>query len=195
MKSLWEGLFKRNPVFVLLLGLVPAVAVTSTAYNGWVLGLVTATVLVVSSMLNYLLTPMVPQNARVVLRMAILIVLVVFSHSVLLTRNPQIVAQLGIFLPLIVANSLVLQTCEQEKSLGTVTLRALGQGLGFLLALVLIGVIREFLGFGTILGTQVVRGSLPPLALASSVPGGLIILGLLLALVNKFTGQGGELHD
>jgi electron transport complex protein RnfE len=195
MKSLWEGLFKRNPVFVLLLGLVPAVAVTSTAYNGWVLGLVTAIVLVVSSMLNYLLTPMVPQNARVVLRMAILIVLVVFSHSVLLTRNPQIVAQLGIFLPLIVANSLVLQTCEQEKSLGTVTLRALGQGLGFLLALVLIGVIREFLGFGTILGTQVVRGSLPPLALASSVPGGLIILGLLLALVNKFTGQGGELHD
>ncbi len=195
MKSLWEGLFKRNPVFVLLLGLVPAVAVTSTAYNGWVLGLVTAIVLVVSSMLNYLLTSMVPQNARVVLRMAILIVLVVFSHSVLLTRNPQIVAQLGIFLPLIVANSLVLQTCEQEKSLGTVTLRALGQGLGFLLALVLIGVIREFLGFGTILGTQVVRGSLPPLALASSVPGGLIILGLLLALVNKFTGQGGELHD
>lgn len=195
METLWEGLFKKNPVFVLLLGLVPAVAVTSTAYNGWVLGLITAIVLVLSTMLNYLLQPLVPQNARIVLRMAILIVLLVVSYGLLSSWNPQIVAQLGIFLPLLVVDSLVLQTFDQERSFGATALYSLGQGLGFLIALVLIGVIREFLGFGTIFGAEIVQGSLPPMALASSVPGGLIILGLLLALVNKFTGQGGELHD
>lgn len=195
MKTLWEGIFKKNPVFVLLLGLVPAVAVTSTAQNGWTLGLITAIVLVLSSIINFLLLPVVPQNVRAVLQMAILIVLVVISHSLLLELNPQVVAQLGIFLPLIAVSSLSFQAGDQSKSFGTTVVNALGQGLGFLLALVVIGVIREFLGFGTIFGAQVVASSLPPMSLASSVPGGLIIIGLLLALANKLTGQGGELHD
>ena len=195
MKTLWEGIFKKNPVFVLLLGLVPAVAVTSTAQNGWALGLITAIVLVLSSIINFLLLPVVPQNVRAVLQMAILIVLVVISHSLLVELNPQVVAQLGIFLPLIAVSSLSFQTGDQSKSFGTTVVKALGQGLGFLLALVVIGVVREFLGFGTIFGAQVVASSLPPMSLASSVPGGLIIIGLLLALANKLTGQGGELHD
>lgn len=195
MKTLWEGIFKQNPVFVLLLGLVPAVAIASTAQNGWVLGLVTVIVLVLGTIINFFLRPLVPQNIRPVLQMAVSIVLVVLSHSLLVRVNPQIVAQLGIFLPLIVANSLLFTVQEEQEDLATTILETLGQGLGFLVALVLIGVVREFLGQGAIFGTQILRGSLPPLALANSVPGGLIVVGLLMALVNKLTGQGGEFHD
>lgn len=195
MKNLWEGLFKKNPVFILLLGLVPAVAITSTANNGLVLGLVTAGVLFVASIINYALTPVVPVNARSVIKAAVLIVLTVIAHGMLLNLNPQIVADLGIFLPLIVVNSLMFQSFAEERDFGSVVQKAIGQGLGFILALVFIGVLREFLGFGTIFGSQIINTSLPPLALASSVPGGLIIVGLLLALVNKITGQGGELHE
>lgn len=195
MKTLWEGIFKKNPVFVLLLGLVPAVAITSTAQNGWVLGLVTAIVLVLGSIINFFLAPVVPQNVRTIVQMAVSIILVVLSHSVLVKVNPQVVAQLGIFLPLIVVNTLFVYRWEEQEDLTTVVLNAFGQGLGFILALVVIGVVREFLGMGTIFGSQVLTGSLPPMSLASSVPGGLIIVGLLLALVNKLTGRGGELHD
>lgn len=195
MKALWEGIFKKNPVFVLLLGLVPAVAIASTAQNGWVLGLVTAVVLILGTMINFFLTPLVPKNIRTVIQMAVSIILVVLSHSILVKISPQIVAQLGIFLPLIVVNTLFCYKVEEQEDFATATLRALGQGIGFLLALVVVGTIREFLAFGTIFGSQILKGSLPPMALASGAPGGLIIVGILLALVNKLTGQGGELHD
>lgn len=195
MRNLWEGLFKKNPVFVLVLGLVPAVAITSTAMNGWVLGLITAAIFVVGTVVNYALAPYVPGNARWAMQVVSLIVLIVVVYSALLALNPQLVARLGIFLPLIVVNSMVLQPCDREKPFSQAVLTAVGQGMGFILALVLIGAIREFLGFGAVFGRQLIEASLPPMALASSVPGGMIVVGLLMAVVNKLTGQGGELHD
>lgn len=195
MKALWEGLIKKNPVFVLALGLVPAVAITTTAANGLALGLITAVVLLVASMINYVLVPIMPRNNRMVLRGLILIVIVVVLYNILLGTNPSLVASLGIFLPLIAVSSLVLQDSEAKSSFNQVVLGDLGQGLGSTLALIVIGVIREFLGLGSIFGKQIVTGALPPMSLANSVPGGLIIVGLLLALVNKVSKQGGELHD
>lgn len=195
MKYVWEGLFKKNPVLVLALGLVPAVAVTTTAANGLTLGLITAIIWLVATALDQVVVPLVPANAKLAVRVLVLIVLVVIAYGVLLGQNPGIVASLGIFLPLLVVNDFMLQAQQQEGNFQEAMLNALGQGLGFALALLVIGVVREFLGQGSIFGTQILTGSLAPMALANSVPGGMIIVGLLMALVNKVTKQGGELHD
>lgn len=195
MKHLWEGLFRKNPVFVLALGLVPAVAVTTTAVNGLVLGLITTGVLLVGTVINHLVAEVIWKNVLFSARVLVMIVLVVTAYGILLGQNPGLVASLGIFLPLMAVGDILLRTEENEESFGTIILRALGQGLGFALALVVIGVIREFLAEGAVFGQQLLTGELPPMAIASSVPGGLIIVGLLMALVNKTTKQGGEFHD
>lgn len=195
MKILWEGLFRKNPVLVLMLGLVPAIAVASTAERGMTLGIATAAVFVVAVIADYVLLPRFPKNTRPVVKFAILILLTVFVHSLLLDWKPHLVADLGIFLPLIVVNRMLLQGPAEDQCLGEVMLHAIGQSLGFIMALLVIGALREFLSLGTIFGNSLISASLPPLALAGSVPGGMIIVGLLLALTNKITGQGGELHD
>lgn len=195
MKVLWDGLLIKNPVFVLLLGLVPAVAVASTAERGWLIGLATAVIFLVITVLDSLFLKAVPGYVRPIVKFGVLVVLTVFLHSLLLGWNPQFVAQLGIFLPLIVANRMLFGEVSSEQSSGQVIMEAVGQSLGLILALVVIGAIREVLGFGTIFGTQLFGSSLPPLATARTVPGGMIIVGLLLALTNKLTVGEGELHD
>lgn len=194
MKQLWEGLFTKNPVIVLALGLVPAVAVTSTAKNGLALGVLTTIILVIGSMVSWLFVPRVPVNAKQPVRLIVRIAVVAVAYSLLLANNPGLVASLGIFLPLIAFSDL-LSFHEEDEGLAKVVSNALGRGLGFALVLVILGIIREFLGFGSVFGRQLVFGSLAPLSLASSVPGGMIILGLLMALVNLVTKRGGELHD
>lgn len=195
MKMLWEGLFRNNPVFVLMVGLVPAIAAASTAERGLVLGLATAGVFILAALIDYVLLPPFPENARPVVQFGVLILLTVLMHSLLLGWRPQLVAELGIFLPLIVINRMLLQAAAEEECFGRTVLTALSQSLGFILALVLIGLIREFLGAGTLFGRSLITSSLPPLALAQTVPGGMIVVGLLLALTNKLTGRGAELHD
>lgn len=195
MKTIYEGLFSKNPVFGLLLGLVPAVAITYSAYNGLVLGITTGIILVVAVFISSLLKSVVPKRTRPVLHVGVLTILTVIAHSLLLQQNPKVVADLGIFLPLIVVNSFVLYNLDQDQAMKDAVLSAVGNSLGFVLALVVIGVIREFLSFGTVFGTRLLESTLPPLALAGTVPGGMVIVGLLLALYNKITGQGGELHE
>lgn len=195
MKTLWEGLFKKNPVFVLLFGLVPAVAVTTTALNGWLLGLLTSVVFLVTTAISYWLLPLLPKNAQAVVKIAIVIFVTVVLCNIVLGMNPQVVAQLGVFLPLIAVNAMVLQEPNRDKTFVSHLYGAVSQGLGFILALTLIGIIREFLGYGAFFGNQILNTPLAPLSLASSVPGGMIIVGLILALVNKVTERGGELHD
>lgn len=195
MKILWDNLFKKNPVFVLMLGLVPAVAVTDSAWNGWVLGLITAAVFTLAAACEHLLAPLAPVNARPKIKVAILIVLTAAAHGLLFNWRPQTAAELGIFLPLIAVNSMLLQPRNEGDAFGPAVLKALTQGLGFTLALVLIGVIREFLGFGTVFGIAAAEAALPPLALASGVPGGMIIVGLLMGLVNGLAEQRGGSHE
>lgn len=194
MKHLWEGLFTKNPVLVLALGLVPAVAITNTAANGLSLSLITLVIWLLATVINHVLAPFVPQNATLAVRVLVLTVLVAVVYGLMLGWYPSVVASLGIFLPLIAVSDLLLQQ-ETEKSLGKAIAHTIGQGLGFTLVLFIIGIVREFLGQGSILGNQVLTGQLAPMSLANSVPGGLIIVGLLLALFNKITKQGGELHD
>lgn len=195
MKHLWEGLYTKNPVLVLALGLVPAVAITTTAANGLTLGLITIVIWLVATMFNHVLEPFVPQNARLAGRVLLLTVLVAVAYGLMLGWYPSVVASLGIFLPLIAVSDLLLQPQEIEEDLSKAIMHTLGQSLGFTLVLVIVGIVREFLGQGAIFGNQVLTGQLAPMSLANSVPGGLIIVGLLLAFFNKVTKQGGELHD
>lgn len=195
MKHFWEGLFKKNPVFVLALGLVPAVAVTTTAHNGLALGLVTTIVLLLATLINHFVNEVMPDSARLPMKTLVMIIVVVVAYGVLLSQSPSLVARLSIFLPLIAAGDLLLRNRQEDDNLGTSLARVLGQGLGFTLALLIIGVIREFLAVGAFFGQQVLTGELAPMSIASSVPGGLIIVGLLMAIVNKTTKQGGESHD
>ncbi|HHY09441.1 MAG TPA: hypothetical protein GX528_02615 [Firmicutes bacterium] len=195
MKKLWENIFCKNPVFVLFLGLVPAVAVASTAAQGFMIGLVTAVILVAAGLLDSLFALVLAENIRPIGRIAVLIVLTVATHSLLLQIEPGLVAELGIFLPLLVVNSLVIYSLGQDLPPGAAILDAVGKSLGFIGALIVIGLVREFLGAGTLFGVTVLKTVLPPLSLANSVPGGLIIVGFLLALANKLTGRGGEQHD
>ncbi len=195
MSKVIKGVFKENPVFRLALGLAPAVAVTTLAMNGLVLGLTTAIILVVAAVISALLAGVVPKTARPVIHLGILSVLTMGAHRILIGINPQLVADLGIFLPLIVVNGFVLQSLENVDDPVETALDAIGKGLGFLGALVLVGAIREFFAYGSIFGAVVLDTQLPVFALAASVPGGMVILGLLLALYNAVTGQGGELND
>ncbi|HBN97483.1 MAG TPA: hypothetical protein DDZ66_14420 [Firmicutes bacterium] len=195
MKIFWEGLFKKNPVLVLAMGLVPAVAITTTALNGLILGISITFVLLASSIINFVVIPLLPSSSRLAMRALILIVLVVALYGVILHTRPGLVAGLGIFFPFMVADAFRLQNSEDQPTFGQVVLEALGQGLGFIWALVLIGVIRELLGFGSIFGKEIISAVLRPMSLAKGVPGGLIIVGLLLALTNAVNKEGGELHD
>jgi electron transport complex protein RnfE len=195
MKIFWEGVFRKNPVLVLAIGLVPAVAITTTALNGFILGISIAFVLLVSSIANVFLVPLIPANVRLALRALVLITLVVALYGFILHTRPGLVAGLGIFFPFMVADAFRLQKSDQQPAFIEIVLEALGQGLGFIWSLTLIGVVREFLGFGAVFGQEIVTTVLRPLSLASGVPGGLIIVGLLLALTNAITKQGGELHD
>jgi len=195
MKTIVDGLFRQNPVFKLALGLVPAVAVTTTAYNGLVLGVTTTIVLVIAVAVSAMLAERVPQTARPAINLAVLALLTMCAYQALLRLDPQVVANLGIFLPLIVVNGIALQTLDKKVELRQAVTDAFGSGLGFAAALVVVGIIRELLAFGTIFGATVVESRLPIFALAATVPGGMVILGLLLALYNAVTGQGGELSE
>ncbi len=194
MKIVWEGLFKKNPVLVLAMGLVPAVAIATTALNGLVLGISIAVILLVSTMINFVLVPLMPENSRLALRVMILLVLVVALYGFTLHTLPELVAGLGIFFPFLVVDAFRLQHTEDHSSFGQLILAHLGQALGFIWALVLIGIIREFLGCGSIFGQEVVAAILRPMSLAKGAPGGLIIVGLLMALT-RVINKGGELHD
>lgn len=195
MKVLWEGLFKKNPVLVLAMGLVPAVAITTTALNGLVLGISIAAVLIVASMITFVLEPHLPTTARIPMRVLVIIALVLALYGLILHTNPGLVAGLGVFFPFMATDAFRLQHPEDERTFRQVILEALGQGLGFIWALLLIGIIREFLGFGAIFGKEILTGVLRPFSLANRVPGGMIIVGLLLALARQLTKQGGEIHD
>lgn len=195
MSKLIDGVFRQNPVFRLALGLAPAIAITTTAINGLVLGLTTAIILVVAALISAMLTDAVPKTARPVVHLGVVAVLTLGAHRILLGIDPQIVADLGIFLPLIVVNGFVLHSLERTNAPVEAVLDVVGKGLGFVGALVLVGAIREFLAYGSIFGAALLDTRLPLFALAASVPGGMVILGLLLALYNVVTGQGGELND
>jgi len=181
-----KGFLKENPVFILLLGLCPTLGVTTTAINGLGMGLATMFVLVMSNLVISLIKNLIPDKVRIPSFIVVIASFVTVVDLVMAGYLPALHEQLGIFIPLIVVNCIVLGRAEAFASKNTFlasVVDGLGMGAGFTLAVVTLGAIREALGAGAIFGFKFVSGD--AILIFAMAPGAFIVLGYLIAVVNK----------
>lgn len=190
-----KGLLAENPVFVLVLGLCPVLAVTTSVENAIGMGVAATFVLVMSNALISLLRNLIPAKIRIPSFIVVIASFVTIVELVMHGYLPKLYEQLGIFVPLIVVNCIILGRAEAFASKNTLLdsiLDGLGMGAGFLIALVVIGGSRELLGTNKLMGYQVfdLEGGilgflhLKPIAIMTLAPGGFLVLGFILALLN-----------
>ncbi|NQT77152.1 MAG: electron transport complex subunit E [Bacteroidetes bacterium] len=181
-----KGFIKENAVFVLLLGLCPTLAVTSSAINGLGMGLATTFVLVASNMVVTSVKSFIPDKVRIPSFIVIIASFVTIVELVMQAYTPALFDTLGIFIPLIVVNCLVLGRAEgfaSKQSFLSSMIDGLGMGLGFTFALTLLGSVREMLGNGSIFDVKFATGD--AILIFILQPGAFIVLGYLIALINK----------
>ncbi len=186
-----RGLFKENAVFVLFLGLCPTLAVTTSAFNGLGMGLATSFVLLFSNIVVSTVKAKIPDKVRIPCYIVIIATFVTIVNLLMEAYTPDLHEQLGLFIPLIVVNCVVLGRTEafaSKNSLIPSALDGLGTGLGFTMALTLLGAIRECLGAGSVFGFEFIKTG--GLILFILPPGAFLVLGYLIVLVNKFNKKG-----
>ena len=186
-KTFTNGLLKENPTFVLVLGMCPTLATTTSAINGMSMGLATMFVLVCSNVVISMLKNLIPDKVRIPAFIVVIASFVTLVQLAMQAYVPAIYDVLGLFIPLIVVNCIVLGRAEAFAAKNTVGLSALdglGMGLGFTMALTLLGAIREFLGAGSIFGFQIYPENYVNLIFVLA-PGAFIALAYLLAIMNK----------
>ena len=182
-----NGLIKENPTWVLVLGMCPTLATTTSAVNGLCMGLATAFVLMMSNIVVSLLKSLIPDKVRIPAFIVVIATFVTVVQLFMEAYLPDLFEKLGLFIPLIVVNCIVLGRAEAFASKNNVWhsfLDGLFMGLGFTWALTLIGMVRELLGAGAIFGHSIIGGA-DGMLLFILPPGGFICLGLLMALVNR----------
>ncbi|MBI9036757.1 MAG: electron transport complex subunit E [Bacteroidales bacterium] len=185
-KNFTKGFIKDNPVFVLLLGLCPTLGVTTSAVNGLGMGIATTFVLVCSNLVVSLVKNAIPDKVRIPSFIVIIASFVTIVELVMQGFTPGLFDALGLFIPLIVVNCVVLGRAEgfaSKQSPISSILDGLGMGLGFAFALTLLGGIREILGNGSIFGLKFIEGDAMLVFVLS--PGAFIVLGYLIAFINK----------
>ena len=184
-----KGIIKDNPVFVMLLGMCPVLGVTSTAFNGLGMGIATMFVLVMSNIVVSLIKQLVPNKVRIPAFIVIIASFVTIVEMVLEAYIPFLYEQLGIFIPLIVVNCLILGRAEAFASKNNTfqsIVDGLGMGLGFTLSLTALGAVREILGSGTIFNLGLFGENANMMILFILPPGAFIALAYLAALYNRF---------
>lgn len=182
-----KGLWEEHPNFVMLIGLCPTLAVSTTAMNGLAMGIATTFVIVMSNILISLLRKVIPDEVRLPSYIIVVATFVTIVDLALNAYFPDIYRLLGIFIPLIVVNCIVLGRAEAFASRNGVVASALdglGMGVGFTWGLVLLSAIRELLAKGAIFGHTVFGEGFQPIQIFGQAPGAFIILGFLVALVN-----------
>jgi len=183
-KDITKGFLIENPVLVLALGLCPTLAVTSSAVNGLGMGVAATFVLVMSNLIISLIKPLVPAKIRIPIFITVIATFVTIVKLVMAAYVPALSQALGIFIPLIVVNCIILGRAEAFASKHGV-LRSLadgiGMGLGFTVTLILLGMFRELLGNGTIFGTTIMGASYKPALLMILPPGAFLSLGMMVA--------------
>lgn len=187
LQNFSKGFIKDNPVFVLLLGLCPALGVTSTAINGLGMGLATTFVLVMSNIVVSLAKNAIPDKVRIPSFIVIIASFVTIVELSMQAFVPALFDALGLFIPLIVVNCLVLGRAEafaSKNSFGSSIIDGLGMGLGFSFALTLLGAVREILGSGAIFSFKFIQGD--GMLVFVLAPGAFIALGYLIAIMNRF---------
>lgn len=186
-KEFSRGLVKENPTFSLLLGMCPTLAVTTAAVNGLGMGLATTAVLAASNLLISMIRKVVPSKIRIPIYVVVIATFVTIIDMVMQAFVPDLHQVLGLFIPLIVVNCIILQRAEAFASshglLDSVA-DGLGMGLGFTGALTILGSIREMLGAGSIFGLQLFGTGFQPMLIMVLAPGAFMTLGLLIALLN-----------
>ncbi len=189
MKEFSKGLWKENPVLVLMLGMCPTLAVTSSATNGLGMGVATLCVLMCSNAVISAIRGIVPKKIRIPVYIVVIATFVTIVDFVMQAYAPTALYEaLGIFIPLIVVNCIVLGRAEafaSKNGIGKSVLDGLGMGLGFTLSLVVLGGTREFLAGGSLFQVKMVPGWTTDFMLMTSAPGAFIILGLFLAGMNQ----------
>jgi len=190
------GIWKENPVFVMMLGLCPVLAVTNSVENSLAMGLASIFVLVCSNALVSALRNFIPKQVRITTYIIIIATFVTLVDYIIQAISLDLYNKLGAFIQLIVVNCLILGRAEAFASKNSFTksvISALGMGLGFTLALVMLGGVRELLGAGQLLGYQIFSLNFEPWVVMILPPGGFIVLGSWLLLINYFeqrkTGQ------
>lgn len=187
-----RGILGDNPALRLGLGICPALAATTRAANGLTLGLATACVLVCSALVTSLIKGILPRKGRWAVLLAISAVFATLARTALRLTFPEITAELGVFVPLIAVNALLLSRLDDvaaEASPAAALADSLGMGLGYALALTLIGVVRELIGCGSVFGAQVLGAGYEPMLLAVLPAGGFLIYGLIAGIFNALAGK------
>jgi H+/Na+-translocating ferredoxin:NAD+ oxidoreductase subunit E len=188
MQTLTRGLWKENPIFRLLLGLCPTLAVTTSVENGLGMGLASTFVLLCSNVIVSLLRNFIPKKVRIPAYIVVIASFVTIVDLAMHAYLTELHKSLGLFIPLIVVNCIILGRAEafaSRNSVGWAFLDGLGMGLGFTLGLAVLGGVREILGNGSLLGITLFGADFPPVLVMILPPGAFLSLGLLLAGMNR----------
>lgn len=194
-KEFTKGIIAENPVLRLVLGTCPTLAVTTSAMNGLGMGASALVVLVCSNIVISALRKVIPDRVRIPAFITIIAAFVTVIQMFIKAFLPAINDALGIYLPLIVVNCIILGRAEMFASKNKVLpsmLDGLGMGVGFTATLVIMGSIRELLGCGTIFGLAVTKGHIEPMLIMIMAPGGFFVFGVLIALANKLAEHMGK---
>ncbi len=189
MEPFLNGIIKENPTFVLMLGMCPTLAVTTSASNALGMGLSSTAVLVMSNLLISLLRKVIPDTVRMPSYIVIVATFVTVVQFLLEGYAPGIYKSLGIYIPLIVVNCIILGRAEayaNKHSVGLSIMDGIGMGFGFTVGLLLIGTFRELLGNGTAFNIRIMPESFEPATIFILAPGAFFVLAILTALQNKF---------
>ena len=201
VERLYNGLVKENPTLILMLGMCPTLAVSTRAINGIGMGLSTTAVLILSNVVISLLRKVIPDEVRLPAYIVIVASLVTVTELLIEAYLPSLYSALGIYIPLIVVNCIILGRAEayaNKHTPGLSFMDGLGMGLGFTVALTLAGLLREILGNGTAFGTQVLPANIEPMAIFIQPPGAFLVIALIIAIQNAIgikTRQGALVGD
>jgi len=192
-ERLVNGLIKENPTFVLMLGMCPTLAVTTSAINGLGMGLTTMVVLALSNMFISMLRKVIPDKVRIPAFIVVIASFVTVVELLLKAYIPFLYDALGLYIPLIVVNCIILGRAEAYASKNPVLpslFDGIGMGLGFTCALTIIGAVRELLGAGELFGARVMPASYVPCSIFVLAPGAFFVLATLTAIQNKVKAAG-----
>ena len=187
LQLITKGLVKDNPTFVLILGMCPTLATTSSAINGLSMGLATLFVLILSNIVISAIAPAVPDKVNIPVYIVVIATFVTVLQLLMQAYVPAVYATLGLFIPLIVVNCIVLGRAEafaNKNGIIDSALDGLGVGLGFTVSLTVIGLVREILGNGSVFGFKFIDGD--GILAFIMAPGAFLVLGYLMVLFNKF---------
>ncbi|MBO5804977.1 MAG: electron transport complex subunit E [Bacteroidales bacterium] len=190
LKLITDGIIKNNPTFVLVLGMCPTLGTTTSAINGLGMGVATMFVLILSNMVISAIAKVIPDKVRIPSYIVVIAAFVTILQLLLQAYVPSLYETLGLFIPLIVVNCIVLGRAEAFANKNGVldsALDGIGIGLGFTIALTLIGLVRELLGSGSAFGLKLIEGD-GMLAFVLA-PGAFLVLGYLLVLFKKLTSK------